>query len=526
MKDFKKSLSSVVKGRNFSPTLITAMIVLIFAVANTLIYVGYSLLMANDTTVISDDLSITDSAKPLFDSAKTLGKKVTVTFCMSESEIQKHDTGSYVYRTAKEFVKKYPDFIEIKYANIFTYRYDDGTEFKPEEYLKVPRKDESGTVDEYSLNKTSVIFERTQTDSAGNVVTDALGNVVKNIKVVTGANEFSDFFTVDGEGYINSYNGEEVFSAMAGWVIADEHKTVYFTMGHGETPSVNFYNTLVCAGYYIEELNLRHNNVPEDAAFVIISNPKSDFERASENSGVVGELDRLNAYKERGGAFYVIVDPLSKKLKNLEEFVADFGISFRVSEDGDRLMIKDLDRAIGTDGFTLVTNYAQSPVAKDAYEKISALGGNVIIRDVAALICDETKGARPLLTSSASAVLEVGGETVDTVGTYTAVAYSERYTESEKADNAKMIFIPSVYLTADDAMVTNGYSNKDFIYSLFDVFYGAENMPYGTNSVLQASTMLENLTLGASLVYTSVLLAIPVAITLVGAVIIIRRKNR
>ncbi len=504
------------------------MIIAIFVIANTLVYVGYSILTAGSSTVEAEDLSITDAAKELFSSAEASGKKVTVTFCMSESDLSTHDTGNYVYRTAKEFEKKYPDFIDLRYANIFTLRYDDtGESFNAEQYKSIVRKNAEGeiilgsdgepVVDEYAINRASVIFECETSDSVGNVVR-------KNTRVLTGSDAFVDFFTLDGSGYVNSYNGEEIFTAMSAWVIADEHKTAYFTMGHGEVPSTNFYKTLLCAGYYIDELNLRHENVPEDAALVIISNPKSDFERASEDSGVVSELDRLNDYKERGGAFYVVVDPVAKKLSNLSEFVRDFGISFREGEDGERLMIKDLDRAIGTDGFTLVTEYAETPLAENLYAKISEYGGNVIIRDAAALACDESKGARPLLTSSSSATLESGGETQDTEGSYTVVAYSERYNPT--SEPAKMFFVPSVYLTADDAMVTNGYSNKDFLYSLFDVFYGAENMPYGTNSVLQASTMLENLTLGASLIYTAALLAIPAVLAAVGTVIIIRRKNR
>ncbi len=528
MKNLKQGLSSVVSGRNFSPTVITAMIIAIFVIANTLVYVGYSLLTAGNSTVEAEDLSITDAAKDLFTSAKSAGKKITVTFCMSESELSTHETGNYVYRTAKEFVNKYPDFIELRYANIFTLKYDDtGEGFNAEQYKSIPRKDAEGevildsegnpVVDEYAINRGSVIFECTTFDGSGNVVR-------KNTRVLTGSDAFVDFFTLDGQGYVNSYNGEEIFTAMSGWVIADEHKTAYFTMGHGEVPSTNFYNTLLCAGFYIDDLNLRRENVPEDAALVIISNPKSDFERSSEGSSVVGELDRLNDYKKRGGSFYVVVDPIAKKLSNLEEFVADFGISFRESDEGERLMIKDLDRAIGTDGFTLVTNYAKTPLAENVYSKIAEYGGNVIIKDAAALNCDDAKGAKPLLVSSESATLEAGGQSMDNSGSYTVAAYSERYNES--AEPAKMFFVPSVYLTADDAMVTNGYSNKDFIYSLFDVFYGAENMPYGTKSVLQASTMLENLTLGASLVYTAVLMAIPAVLAVLGTVIIIRRKNR
>jgi hypothetical protein len=103
-------------------------------------------------------------------------------------------------------------------------------------------------------------------------------------------------------------------------------------------------------------------------------------------------------------------------------------------------------------------------------------------------------------------------------------AYSVK--ENYGGESAKLFFIPSIYIATSDAMISNGYLNKDFLYSLFDVFYGADDLPYGTNVVVQASTMLENLTLGTSIIYTAILLALPVVLAAVGLVTIIRRKNR
>ena len=528
MNDLKQGLVGFVKGRNFSPTVVTALIIAIFVVANALIYVAYSVFSAGESTVAQEDLSITDAAKPVFDAAAAAGKKLTVTFCMREADLKVHETGSFVYRTAKEFEEKYPDFVNLEYVNIFTLTYDGtGERFNPAPYQKVARKDADGdpildsngepVVDEYVFTRASVIFECETFDASGNVLR-------KNVRVVTGASAFVDFFTVDDSNYVTSYNGEEMFTSIANWVINDEHKTAYFTLGHGEVPSLNFYKALLSAGYYVGEINLRKQSVPEDAALVIISNPKSDFERAAEGSGIISELDRLDDYKKRGGSFYVVIDPLSRRLPRLEEFVSDFGIDFKLGEEDERLLVKDLDRAIGIDGFTLVADYADTPLATDMRGVIEQYGGNVIISQVAALECDEAKGAKPLLVSSAAAVLESSGETVNEDGSYTVAAYSERYNES--GENAKMFFVPSIYLTATDAMITNGYSNKDFLYSLFDVFYGADNLPYGTNVVVQESTMLENLTLGTSITYTAVLLALPVVLAAIGLVTIIRRKNR
>jgi hypothetical protein len=51
-------------------------------------------------------------------------------------------------------------------------------------------------------------------------------------------------------------------------------------------------------------------------------------------------------------------------------------------------------------------------------------------------------------------------------------------------------------------------------------------MPYGCRSVIYNEQILENLTMGEARTYTAFILAIPVIIAIVGAVILIRRKNR
>ena len=91
----------------------------------------------------------------------------------------------------------------------------------------------------------------------------------------------------------------------------------------------------------------------------------------------------------------------------------------------------------------------------------------------------------------------------------------------------QLIFvIPSIYLSASDALVSRGYSNKDFVYAVFDDFFGSDTPPYGCKPILYDTETLENLTMGTAKIYTALIMLIPAAAALVGAVILIRRKNR
>ena len=182
-----------------------------------------------------------------------------------------------------------------------------------------------------------------------------------------------------------------------------------------------------------------------------------------------------------------------------------------------------MNNGITTDGFTIVAEFGDGAVPTAMKSNLPANGG-IILRDVSPLKLAADGAAKPLLVTSSSSVCFAGGQTTDTNGSYTIAAYAAK--TSDTGNESKLFFIPSVYLTATDAMVTRGYSNKDFVYSLFDEFYGMGDMPYGTNSIVYDNQVLENLTMGTARLYTGIILAVPAALAVLCAVILIRRKNR
>ena len=502
MSNFKQKFTSYVQGRRFSSNALTAIIIAAVVFVNIIVYTVGSFFGLYLYSPEKIDFSIGDASAPLFEEAISNGEKVKITFCMYEEALASHSTGFYVGETAKAFRDKYPELVELEYVNIMTQLDSDG---KPVD-LSIYKKDMRGN--DTVLANTSVIF------SSG-----------KNYRVVTDvytSSGFADFYTLDSSLYMTSYNGEELFTSMVAWVLNDDHGVAYFTSGHGESATVNLYNLLACAGYYVDQINLRDKDsigVPEDADLVVISNPTTDFERGS---SIISEMDMLDEYASKGGCFFVTVDPLMQKLPTFYSFLESYGISLFKTSDGYNQTVKDDANAITTDGFTVVCEHADSPVDSAMNAKTSELGGRVILRDVAPLTL--TGNAKPLLVTSPTSVCQSGGETTDTAGSYPVAAYSEK--ENYGEDSAKLFFIPSIYIATSDAMVSNGYLNKDFLYSLFDVFYGQGEMPYGSRSIFYDNEMLENLTMGTAKIYTAILISLPVVLAVLGVCVVVRRKNR
>ncbi len=515
MNKIKNRIVAYFRGPNFLAGLLVAIIIASVVFVNIIAYTLTNAFELYFPKSSEADMSISDVGDTMFADALESGKQVSITFCMYREELEKHSTGKFVLKTAEEFAKKYPSLVEVRFANAITKLYSDRrTPFDPESYKSMVDPI-SGDRIENRINESSVIFEHSLKDPSGNVIRTST-RVVTDAFTTAG---FGDFFTLDSSYVATSYNGEEVLASMIKWVLSDTRETAYVTVGHGESADVTLYNILACAGYYVKEINLKNEAVPENAGLLVISNPVHDFEYSSRDD-LVTEMTRLEAYAERGGSFYIATDPYAASLPILERFISSFGITSVKSDTKDRPIVKESSNAITADGFTLVSSLWSGETAKKMTAASGADGG-VILRYASALVL--SGAAEPILKTSPSSVLEASGRVVDREGSYTIAAYSER-AAGEKS--AKLFYIPSVYLAATDAMVSDSYSNKDFLYSLFDVCFEKGEMAYGASRYVYESGILENLTMGVARIYTAAFVAFPVAVALVGAVIIIRRKNR
>ena len=446
---------------------------------------------------------IGDTSRTYFENLDTEGKTVKIIFCNTADQLDADAASRLAHETAKQLAARH-DFISIEYVNIITKRNSAG---ELVDLARYQQTDAEGNP--VPLYKSSVIFEsRTQHKTVIDII--------------------SSTFTYDSTGSsYQSYNGEEVFASMVSWVLTDEHKTAYFTTYHGEAVDFGFANMLACAGYSVEAIDLRKNEIPDDAGLVIISNPVKDFERAAEGATHIrSEIERLRSYMDRGGCIYVAIDPYSEKLHVLESFIAEYGIEIpSVEKNGKdyRYIVKDTSNAITADSFTIVTELAENGTGSALGEKMAQYtDSSVIVKDVAML--ELSGSATEIFVTSGSSSIYTGSEVVNSDGGYCVGAVS--VSDADDGKKSTIFVVPSIYLTANDAVVTTGYANRDFLYVMIEDLFGANSVPHGCNTVYTVTSMLENLTMGTARTITALLLAIPAVIAVIGAVVVIRRKNR
>ena len=496
MKQFWQKCKAYVTPARLSRLGIAALVIAVVIAVNAVTYALTSTLGLYLYDARGLDLTLSDAPEAALSRAAEEGDTVTVLFCQAEDDVRAHATGANVYETAKQMAERFPSLIELEFVNIVIHP----------ERVAAYRDEENGQY----VSSTSVIFIHGENYRILTTVNNSMGYI--------------DFYTLDtNTGAIVAYNGEEVLTAGVLWVLQDEHKKVYFTEGHFETATLTLTSLLGNAGYSIGVLDLHSEEGPSDAEMVVISNPMQDFEKAGA-AAMRAELDRLESYMDRGGTVLAMLDPsLKEDLSNLKGFLATYGITVTASEAGEVGLVRDTTGAVSTDGMSVQCRFGTGTLATRLREEVETYAdGSVKLPWTGALTLDASLGAEALLTASPTSVLYAGGEVIDREGSYALVGYGEREREGQ---TSRVVVVPSAYLTESGAMISNGYANRDFLYALLaSLDEDAGIMPMNCRMALITDTTLENLTLGTARWITAAVLTVPVALGVVGFVILLRRR--
>ncbi len=437
--------------------------------------------------------------------------RVRILFCDSKENLEGEQVFNLVWQTAHQFAARHSDFVTVEEPiNIFT---------NPEQ------------VEKYKY----------EVDEDGRFVLDENGDrkqvntINRNSVIIVGERDYAvlpmqSFFILDEDQVIVSYTGEEVFAGMIHRVQTPETRpTAYFTMSHGETYSVSFMNRLICAGYAVKSIDFVSQDIEYHRGdILIVSNPRYDFIRGNPDRGVVGELDEMDAFLAAGGSVFAMLDPVVTNTVKLEEFLSSWGITVMRAETEagarDTVMVHDSSNSITTDGYALITEINREGVGADignAMDQNNA--GRIIISRASPMTLTSPAGktVTPLLISSGTASAMADGKTVDAGGSYPVAAMSR-----DETTGGGVFAVSSVYLTAEDALTTNEYGNRDLLFFVIGQLCRV-SVPTGGTQLLFEETTVEDLTMWEARLFTVLLVGVlPLAVVVTGTVIIVKRRNR
>ena len=422
---------------------------------------------------------------------------IRIIFCDEEENIRGDVTQSYVLGTALELASRYPETVTVEYINVW-------------ENPKLARS--------YGVTAdTSVVV--------------ASG---EQHKVCT----LRDFFVfpVGDTENPSAYNGEKRFAVAMKAVVSPDAPVAYMTLNHGEsTKDYALMYALTDAGYMINYLDALSFDIPEDCGLLVSYNPARDFTSVDGVSGV-SEIDKLDAYLQKGGKFmyFVSADTFAAGgFENIESYLAGWGVTFAHDTGAEGVeecfALKDSAHAITTDGYTLLGTV---PAVGSASRMLGNVEGVLRVANATAIRIpsafsevsgDYVSGTRtltPLLRTYGGAEAWAGGRPVDR----TSEGYDLVTLTTDSASGGSVLVCSSIDFAIEATLQGAGYGNASFLLSTLTAM-GKEEIPVSLKSQPISDDSIHILTTAQARNITIALVAVPTLIVTVwGVIVLIRRK--
>ncbi len=283
--------------------------------------------------------------------------KVDLIFCADPDMLYGNEMMRTVYYTALAMEKAYPDTIEVSWRNVWS---------------------NPSSVDAYRTTSYSSIYQ-------------------SNVIVASGTEfrvySYRAFFTFNDEADEEpwAYSGEKNFIKGIRAVTRAEAPICALTTNHGEpwndpeqaAKYSEFVKVLEGAGYEVVKLNLKDEPIPANCRLIVSFDPKLDFDRDTDFSTPLGsaetELMKLDAYLDKAYSFMVFADSDTPKLKNLEEYLEEWGVAFDRTAEGGTYEVVDPSNKTDSEGLAMIGQYATEGLGSSLTDDMRETGAPKVV---------------------------------------------------------------------------------------------------------------------------------------------------
>lgn len=261
--------------------------------------------------------------------------KLNIIFCSDRDFIEEDVLTGYVSYTARAIAKNFPDHVSVQYIDIST---------------------NPSSVQKYKINSAATLYNSDVIVEFGSEF------------LVQGINSF--YYTETTADGPWAYNGEQRLTAMIMSVTRVESPICCLTTNHGEAlfdsngNIKDVYSTFISliksAGYTVQLIDLEKDEIPEDCRMIVTFAPSEDYKAFGElTDGEKSEIEKLDKYLDGSNAFFYICNPDTPILKNLEEYLEEWGVSVSRDEGKNNYVIEDKVNCMdGGTGSVVIGNYA------------------------------------------------------------------------------------------------------------------------------------------------------------------------
>ena len=333
----------------------------------------------------------------------------------------------------------------------------------------------------------------------------------------------TDEETYSYEEYVSGVEADQTLASAMQYVLAEDLPTVVFVKGHDEQYSSDFISLFTNSNYNYEEINIVFQDIPRDAAIVVVGNPGMDWTNE--------QINRLDYYLTQNSGNVLFLSGLSNvKTPLLNEWMEEWGVGIRET------MVLDSERALGNPLGVVADVTDTSVLSKlEVTDTTYVLMPNSVALD---LLWESSNhhGAYSILASSASSY---GKDYTDynNVETYTKAEGDEEgpfnlgivctYNQSVSgtSQSGKMVVLASNYMIADTYLDMQQLANKDYILDIIDFLYSGID-PLIIDTVQYTSSSMTLLSSQARTILWVLVVVIPVVILALGIYVWLRRRHK
>ncbi len=445
---------------------------------------------------------------PEVDRSRAEGKDsyIKILLCDAGTEIAEEDDYRYVYDSLDKLSAMFDGYIKIERLNIW---------------------------DQPSLARS---YDVTSSEDIVCIFNDRYETVsVKDLYITE---------TVDDTTANVAYNGEKVIASCFMRVTQGKTPICYLTINHGEVfEDYELIRIITEAGYSVGTLDLYADEIPEDCDILVTYNPKNDLASKNEVS-LVSETEKLDSFMASGGKYFVFVSSdtfASGGFENFEGFLSSWGIKYMHSttEEGVEAcrIVKDDANSLTTDGYTVLAYVPANGITdklSGAKELQNSFGGTTYMSVSEGFSSNGTayassNGGRvlyPLFLARNTAVAWADGKAVARASEEDFILMSLCEQDLENGEKAYLLASASIDFASGDAMQSSVLGNSRTLTELIK-YMGKEDAPTSIVFKPFAQTEIQSLTSRNANIITVFLALVPaIAVSAVGGVLLIRRKNR
>ena len=468
--------------------------------------------------------TLSDEAKVFLDQMDK-SKEVTIIFCDERDAWEADTLMMEVLKTARDIENDY-DNVTVKYVDIYT-------------------------------NPSAVNGYR---ESSGKDIT------TQSVIVTCGSSSrvytLENFFKLDKDSYVIGYNGEQTMVSGLLSVTQASAPIAALAVNHGEVYSEAFTTLLSQIGFEVKAADLTKDTVKENplldpnCRLLVICDPTRDFEAKSDLSDV-SEIDRIEAFLAENKSMMVFFDKDTPTLKNLENYLKEWGIAIARTDDATPLntVIRDSDSSGTVNGFTNKAEYAPGENTGTAITKplrdTDTMRPTVFFPNTTALrfseyykekVYDDFVAANyagnvhdrkvyRVFQSSPTAVAMANGTEVASASADNPFVYmmlsceSTQSYETGSVSHSFVLACASTDFISDAALANDRYGNSAVL-SYACSTMGSLVVPVAIDCKYYRSMEIASMTASAANQYTVILTVIPASLVFIaGIYVMIRRKH-